>query len=47
MNPAVVTMKLSKIVHDGKKGLEDVILDLGTVLPKFSSKLMDDLGKAS
>jgi len=44
MKPTVVMMKLSKIASDRNKDLEDVILDLGKALPKFSQKLMDDLG---
>jgi len=45
MNPAVVTLKLSKIATDRNEDMEDVILNLGKSLPKFSSKLMDDLGR--
>src|SRR5699024_5402250 len=47
MKPTVVMMKLSKIASDRDKDLEDVILDLGQSLPKFSHKLMEDLGTRS
>jgi predicted nucleic acid-binding protein len=47
MNPAVVTMKLSKIDTDRNKDMEDTVLNLGKSLPKFSFKPMDILGKAS
>ena len=47
MNPGVVMMKLSKIALDKDIELEDIIIDLGKSLPRFSSKLMDDLGETS
>lgn len=47
MNPGVVMMKLSKIALDRNSELEDIIIDLGKSLPKFSSELMDDLGETT
>jgi ABC-type Fe3+ transport system substrate-binding protein len=47
VNPALVTMKLSKIASDRNIDIEDVILNFGVSLPKFTSKLMDDLGETS
>jgi predicted nucleic acid-binding protein len=47
MNPGVVMMKLSKIAVNKDIELEDIIIDMGKSLPRFSSKLMDDLGETS
>lgn len=47
MNPAVVTLKISKIATDRDEDMEDTILNLGKSLPKFSRKLMEDLGEPS
>ena len=45
MKPGVVIMKLSKIAQKKNQDLEDTILDFGTSLPKFSKRLLEDMGE--
>jgi len=45
MKPGIVMMKLSKIAQRKDQDLEDLILDFGKSLPKFSKKLLEDMGE--
>jgi len=45
MKPGIVMMKLSKIAQRKDQDLEDLVLDFGKSLPKFSKKLLEDMGE--
>ncbi len=45
MKPGIVMMKLSKIAQKKDQDLEELVLDFGKSLPKFSKKLLDDMGE--
>jgi predicted nucleic acid-binding protein len=45
MKPGIVMMKLAKIAQKKEQDLEDVILDFGVALPKFSKRLLEDMGE--
>lgn len=45
MKPGIVMMKLAKIAQKKDQDLEDLVLDFGKSLPKFSKKLLEDMGE--
>jgi hypothetical protein len=45
MKPGIVMMKLAKIAQKKEQDLEDIILDFGVALPKFSKRLLEDMGE--
>ncbi|MCC5942732.1 MAG: PIN domain-containing protein [Balneolaceae bacterium] len=45
MNPQVVIMKLNQIARKKEEELEDTIIQFGKVLPAFSTRLLEDMGK--
>jgi predicted nucleic acid-binding protein len=45
MKPGIVMMKLAKIAQKKEQDLEDTILDFGLSLPKFSKRLLEDMGE--
>lgn len=45
MKPGIVMMKLVKIAQKKDQDLEDVIIDFGKSLPKFSKRLLEDMGE--
>ena len=45
MKPGIVMMKLVKIANKKDQDIEATILDLGVALPKFSTRLLEDMGE--
>lgn len=45
MKPGRVMMKLAKIAQRKDQDLEDLVLDFGRSLPRFSQKLLEDMGE--
>lgn len=44
LNPKVVLSKISVIAEDAGRGMEDMLIQYGKTLPKFSLKIMEDIG---